>query len=304
MESPTITLSHDWPSSIYYHGDTDRLLRMKPFFDQEIKTNTLGSPPLLEVLNRIKPDYWFSAHLHVKFAAVFDHNDGHMGTGSAAGAVPGASNGGETKANPDEIAIGDEEEANPDEIVIGDDEEGNPNKIDIGDEEEGNPEEINIEDDEEETTLLDPSSTRTQADSGEGSSKSNIVSAAPETNPDEIDIGDEDFDDPPTANEATEALKIDESVDLVEAVRKEGDQGAYTDLLGEPSGSGSGTNKGKAASSSGTGTGRQTKFLALDKVIPGRDFIQVCTIHLTLNDADGSSWTYLRHKLPSIINHV
>ena len=268
MESPTITLSHDWPSSIYYHGDTDRLLRMKPFFDQEIKTNTLGSPPLLEVLNRIKPDYWFSAHLHVKFAAVFDHNDGHMGTGSAAGP-----NGGEKQANPDEIVIGDEEEANPDEIVIGDDEEGNPDEIDIGDEEEGNPEEINIEDDEEETILLHPSPTRTQADSGEGSSKSNVATAAPETNPDEIDIGDEDFDDPPTASEAKEALKIDESVDLVEAVRKEGDQGAYTDLLGESSGSGSGTNKGKAASSNATG--RQTKFLALDKVMPGRDFIQV-----------------------------
>lgn len=241
---------------------------MKPFFDQEIKTNTLGSPPLLEVLNRIKPDYWFSAHLHVKFAAVFDHNDGHKGTGSAAGAVTGASNGGETKANPDEIVIGDEEEANPDEIVIGDEEEGNPDEIDIGDEEEGNPEEINIEDDVEETILPRPNS-------GEGSSKSNVATAAPETNPDEIDIGDEDFDDPPTASEAKEALKIDESVDLVKAVRKEGDQGAYTDLLGEPSGSGSGTNKGKAASSSGSGTGRQTKFLALDKVMPGRDFIQV-----------------------------
>jgi lariat debranching enzyme len=226
---------------------------MKPFFDQEIKTNTLGSPPLLEVLNVIKPDYWFSAHLHVKFAAVFDHNDGHLGAGGAAESGAGL-RGGETKANPNEIEIGDEE-ANPDEI-------------DIGDEEEINPDEINIEDDDEETILLP------QPDSGERSSKSNTAPAAPETNPDEIDIGDEDFDDPPTASEAKEALKIDESVDLVEVVRKQGDHGAYAEVLGDASGSGSGTNKGKAAPT-GTGRGRQTKFLALDKVMPGRDFIQV-----------------------------
>jgi lariat debranching enzyme len=221
---------------------------MKPFFDQEIKTNTLGSPPLLEVLNRIKPDYWFSAHLHVKFAAVFDHNDGHPGAGDATG--PEAGSIGVKEGNPDEIDIGDEE--------------GNPDEIDIGDEEEINPDDINIEDDEEEILL--------RPESGESSSKeTNIASAAADTNPDEIDIGDEDFDDPPTASEAKEALQIDESVDLVEAVRKEGDQGAYTDLLGDPSG----TNKGKGVASSGTGTGRQTKFLALDKVMPGRDFIQV-----------------------------
>jgi len=232
---------------------------MKPFFDQEIKTNTLGSPPLLEVLNRIKPDYWFSAHLHVKFAAVFDHNDGHQGTASV----------------PETGKSGVKEETNPDEIVIGDEEEGNPDEIEIGDEEEINPDEINIEDDDEEETILLPQSV-----SGESSSKSNNASAAPEANPDEIDIGDEDFDDPPTASEAKEALKIDESVDLVEAVRKEGDEGAYTDLLGDASGSG--TNKGKAAHSSGTGTGRQTKFLALDKVMPGRDFIRVCPLQFSI----------------------
>jgi hypothetical protein len=190
---------------------------------------------------------------------VFDHNDGHQGTAS----VPEARKSGVK-----------EETKNPDEIVIGGEEEGNPDEIDIGDEEELNPDEINIKDDEEETILLP------QPKTGESSSKSNIASAAPETNPDEIDIGDEDFDDPPTAGEAKEALKIDESVDLVEAVRKEGDHGAYADVLGDASGSG--TNKGKAAPSSGTGTGRQTKFLALDKVMPGRDFIQVRAPHFSI----------------------
>ena len=251
--SPTITLSHDWPSSIYYHGDTDRLIRNKPFFDQEIKTNTLGSPPLLEVLNTIKPDYWFSAHLHVRFAAVFDHHDGYVDIG-ASGSGSGATEG---VANPDEIVIEDEEEGNPDAINIEDEETIPPN-----------PDEINIEDEDEETILLTGDTISAQQDKTTEQTK--------ETNPDEIDIVDEDFDDPPIQNaaEAKEALKIDESADLVEAVRKEGDKAAYADLIGNAGPSGTSGNGKTNATSEGTGPGRRTKFLALDKVLPGRDFIQ------------------------------
>lgn len=232
------------------------MLRQKPFFDQEIKTNTLGSPPLLEVLNCVKPDYWFSAHLHVKFAALFDHDDGHS-VPSASGRSSGAK-----AETPNETIIGDKEAGNPDEIVIGDDEE------------EANPDEINIEDDDDETILL----PKPSSDLPTNGITSESITTATEANPDEIEIGDEEFDETPiaTASEAKEALKVDESVDLVEAVRKEGDQGAYADILGDASG----TNKGKAAipttgGGEGGGTGRQTKFLALDKVMPGRDFIQV-----------------------------
>jgi len=245
---------------------------MKPFFDQEIKTNTLGSPPLLEVLNRIKPDYWFSAHLHVKFAAVFDHNDGHQPRtntdpairGAGAGAGTGSSQLEKAKKS-NQIMIGDEEEVNPDEINIEDEEEANPDEINIDDEDE----------DEEETILLAPESKQMAAPA---------PTTTPEVNPDEIDIADDDFDDPPTATEAKEALKVDESVDLVETVRKEGDQGAYADLIGDASGSG--TSEGKAAipnppTGGENGPGRQTKFLALDKVMPGRDFIQVSGIGIS-----------------------
>lgn len=41
---------------------------------QQINTSTLGSPPLLELLKTLKPKFWFSAHLHVRFAALFKHS--------------------------------------------------------------------------------------------------------------------------------------------------------------------------------------------------------------------------------------
>ena len=68
-----IFLSHDWPRSIYHYGDKKQLLKTKSFFRQEVENNTLGSPAASELLEHLKPTYWFSAHLHVKFAALMQH---------------------------------------------------------------------------------------------------------------------------------------------------------------------------------------------------------------------------------------
>ncbi|KAG7463309.1 Lariat debranching enzyme [Solea senegalensis] len=68
-----IFLSHDWPRGIYYYGSTEELLRKKRFLRQEVESNTLGSPAAEELLAHLQPSYWFSAHLHVKFAAVMQH---------------------------------------------------------------------------------------------------------------------------------------------------------------------------------------------------------------------------------------
>ena len=68
-----IMLSHDWPQGIEQHGDTDKLLRQKPFFRDEVERNELGSPPNRELLDVLKPKWWFSAHLHVKFKAQVNH---------------------------------------------------------------------------------------------------------------------------------------------------------------------------------------------------------------------------------------
>ncbi|KAJ9575911.1 hypothetical protein L9F63_007223 [Diploptera punctata] len=68
-----IFLSHDWPRGIYNYGEKEILLKSKPFFTKEVADNVLGSKPCEELLHHLKPSYWFSAHLHVKFAAVVPH---------------------------------------------------------------------------------------------------------------------------------------------------------------------------------------------------------------------------------------
>jgi hypothetical protein len=68
-----VMVSHDWPLGIEQHGDTRALLRKKPFFREEVETNTLGNPANREILDTVKPRFWFAAHLHVKFKATVQH---------------------------------------------------------------------------------------------------------------------------------------------------------------------------------------------------------------------------------------
>jgi lariat debranching enzyme len=72
-----IMLSHDWPQGIEQYGDTAKLLRVKPHFRAEIGRNDLGSPANLQLLNSLKPKWWFAAHLHVNFKATFAHSTPH-----------------------------------------------------------------------------------------------------------------------------------------------------------------------------------------------------------------------------------
>ncbi|KAI3620706.1 hypothetical protein CBS9595_002673 [Malassezia furfur] len=69
LHRPDIFLSHDWPNTIEQYGEVHDLIRRKPFFRQEIQTSSLGSPPLQSLLMTLHPRYWFSAHLHVRYAA-------------------------------------------------------------------------------------------------------------------------------------------------------------------------------------------------------------------------------------------
>ena len=75
-EHVDVFLSHDWPRGVARHGEMDGLIRKKKFLADELRSNTLGSPPGETLLHALKPSYWFSAHLHVKFAAMVRHHGG------------------------------------------------------------------------------------------------------------------------------------------------------------------------------------------------------------------------------------
>nr|CAB3498378.1 unnamed protein product [Digitaria exilis] len=68
-----IFLSHDWPLGITEYGNWQKLIRAKNHFEKEVNNRTLGSKPAAELLNKLKPPYWFSAHLHCRFSAIIQH---------------------------------------------------------------------------------------------------------------------------------------------------------------------------------------------------------------------------------------
>ncbi|KAK8923323.1 Lariat debranching enzyme [Metarhizium anisopliae BRIP 53293] len=99
-----IGISHDWPRYIENHGDAAWLFRKKPDFRTESQNGQLGSIAAEYVMDRLRPPYWFSAHMHIKFPALKKYTD-------AAPVAPSAN------VNGDEAAV-PEGGANPDEIDL------------------------------------------------------------------------------------------------------------------------------------------------------------------------------------------
>lgn len=73
-----IFVSHEWPHRIYEHGDLRQLLKVKPYFRDDIDGKGIGARPLAELLVRLKPRRWLSAHMHVEFEASVKHTDGSV----------------------------------------------------------------------------------------------------------------------------------------------------------------------------------------------------------------------------------
>ncbi|KAK5154969.1 hypothetical protein LTR04_005896 [Oleoguttula sp. CCFEE 6159] len=69
-----IGISHDWPKGVEWMGDWKTLFRKKSHFEADARNGSLGSVAAKLVMDRLKPKYWFSAHLHCKFSAVVQHD--------------------------------------------------------------------------------------------------------------------------------------------------------------------------------------------------------------------------------------
>ncbi|TFK61886.1 DBR1-domain-containing protein [Pluteus cervinus] len=95
LPKPSIFLSHDWPMNIPFYGDVEDLLQRKSRHQIE----QIGSPPSMELLRALKPDWWFSAHMHTKFAATVEHKMGDAsGPGSGSEELNAASPAASTSA--------------------------------------------------------------------------------------------------------------------------------------------------------------------------------------------------------------
>ncbi|CAE6502956.1 unnamed protein product [Rhizoctonia solani] len=75
-------MSHDWPVDITQYGDVAALLKYKPTFRSDIEKGELGSPPMMDLLQSLRPRYWFSAHMHCKFEAFVNHGPESAESGS------------------------------------------------------------------------------------------------------------------------------------------------------------------------------------------------------------------------------
>lgn len=82
-----IMLSHDWPQKIWEYGDRTKrfgkvegLLRKKPDFKVDMDSGKLGNPPCWELLTKLKPKYWYSAHMHCRFEAKVFHEEKDVAT--------------------------------------------------------------------------------------------------------------------------------------------------------------------------------------------------------------------------------
>ncbi|KUI53277.1 Lariat debranching enzyme [Cytospora mali] len=86
-EQVDVGLSHDWPRGIEQYGDVQQLYRLRPMWKQEIMDNALGSPAAEYVMDRLRPAYWFSAHMHWKFTAIKTYPPPGVEAGSSEAAV-------------------------------------------------------------------------------------------------------------------------------------------------------------------------------------------------------------------------
>ncbi|KAI1260744.1 lariat debranching enzyme, C-terminal domain-containing protein [Xylariaceae sp. FL1019] len=118
-EQVDVGLSHDWPRAIENYGNAAALWGMKPDFRQESIDGTLGNPAAEYVMDRLRPAYWFSAHMHCKFAAIKTYKpttseEVSAEKNSQPATPPTTTEPEQSAGNPDEIDLDDDMDDIPD----------------------------------------------------------------------------------------------------------------------------------------------------------------------------------------------
>ena len=118
-----IGISHDWPKGVEWKGNWKQLFRFKKHLEDDARNGQLGSVAAKQVLDWLRPAYWFGAHLHCKYAAVIDYG----GKGVAQNAPPSVDS--RPAKNEDEIDL--DEELNGDDSIANGSAPQNENEIDL-----------------------------------------------------------------------------------------------------------------------------------------------------------------------------
>ncbi|KAL5369788.1 Dbr1p-like RNA lariat debranching enzyme [Cryptosporidium parvum] len=64
-----VMISHDWPNGIERFGNLNYLIRRKPYLKEDIELGRLGIPGCIELIEHLRPTFWFSGHHHCFFDA-------------------------------------------------------------------------------------------------------------------------------------------------------------------------------------------------------------------------------------------
>lgn len=68
-----VGISHDWPQGVEWAGDHEWLFQKKDLFEADARNGKLGSIAAKHCLDRLRPIFWVSAHLHIKYVATVQH---------------------------------------------------------------------------------------------------------------------------------------------------------------------------------------------------------------------------------------